>query len=315
MERQRNNAGQILANHKTIKRLIRQRNLHFMVIPGVVWMLIFCYIPISWLVIAFKEYDITKPMMAAPWVGLQQFKDVFTDSRFYGALFNTVGISFYKLIVAFPIPIIFALFLNELLNIRFKKFVQTISYLPHFISWAIFGGILLNWLSDTGFVNNVMILLGIQSDSILYNSDPKYFWWIAVLSDVWKELGWNAIIYIAAISGIDQELYDAADIDGAGRFRKMWYVTVQNIRSTIAILFILAVSNVLNGSFDQIFVLRNSMNLPASETLDLFVYNMGIVTGRFSYSTAVLLCRSVVSLGMLLFANFVSNKLTEESLF
>lgn len=298
-----------------VKRLLKQRDLHLMVIPGIIWMAIFCYIPMFWLIIAFKEYDITKPMMASPWVGLEHFREILTDSRFYDVLKNTIGISFYKLIVAFPIPIIFALFLNEIVNARLKKAVQTISYLPHFISWAIFGGILLNWLSDTGFVNNIMIALGLQSDAILYNSDPKYFWWIAVISDVWKELGWNAIIYIAAISGIDPELYDAANMDGAGRFKKMWYVTVQCIRPTIAILFILAVSNVLNGSFDQIFVLRNSMNLPASETLDLFVYNMGIVTGRFSYSTAVLFCRSVVSLLLLLLANFVSNKLTEEALF
>ncbi|MEK0317829.1 ABC transporter permease [Cohnella sp. 56] len=298
-----------------LRKLARQRNLQFMVLPGIVWMFIFCYIPIFWLIIAFKEYDITKPMLDAPWVGLKQFKEMFADSRFYEVLVNTAGISFYKLIVAFPIPILFALLLNEIVSPRFKKLIQTVTYLPHFISWAIFGGILLNWLSDTGFVNNVLIALHLQSEPVFYNSVPDYFWGIAVTSDVWKEMGWNAIIYIAAISTIDQDIYQSADIDGAGRFRKMWYITVQNIRPTIAILFILAVSNVLSGSFEQIFVLRNNMNLPKSETLDLFVYNMGIVSGRFSYSTAVLLCRSVVSLLLLLLANFVSRKLTKESLF
>ncbi len=303
------------ARQSLLNRFMRQKNLQFMVIPGVVWMFVFCYIPIFWLIIAFKEYDITKSMLNAPWVGAKHFQDIFNDSRFYDVLVNTVGISFYKLIVAFPIPIIFALFLNEIISVRFKRFVQTVTYMPHFISWAIFGGILLNWLSDTGFINNVMIALHLQSDPVFYNSIPEYFWRIAVLSDVWKEMGWNAIIYIAAISSVDQDLYHSADIDGAGRFQKMWYVTVQSIRPTIAILFILAVSNVLSGSFEQIFVLRNNMNLPASETLDLFVYNMGIVNGRFSYSTAVLLFKSVVSLALLLLANLVSKKLTDESLF
>jgi len=303
------------SSSELFRKFKRQRNLQLMVIPGVVWMFIFCYIPIFWLIIAFKEYDITRPMLAAPWVGLDQFREMFADSRFYQVMVNTVGISFYKLIVAFPIPIVFALFLNEIVGARFKRWVQTITYMPHFISWAIFGGILLNWLTDTGFVNNLLIALHLQSEPVFYNSIPEYFWSIAVISDVWKELGWNAIIYIAAISTVDQDIYDAADIDGAGRYRKMWYVTVQNIRPTIAILFILAVSNVLSGSFDQIFVLRNNLNLPASETLDIFVYNMGIANGRFSYSTAVLLFRSVISLALLLLANFVSRKLTDESLF
>lgn len=297
-----------------LKRLIKQRNLHFMVLPGIIWMIIFCYIPIVWLIIAFKNYDIAKPMIKAPWVGFQYFKEFLSDERFYRVLKNTVGISFFKVIVAFPIPIIFALFLNEMYNVKFKKFVQTVSYLPHFISWAIFGGILLNWLTDTGLINSIMIQIGIQSDTILYNADPKYFWWIAIISDVFKELGWSAIIYIAAMAGIDPELYNAADVDGAGRFSKMWHISVQSIRPTIAILFILSVSNVLNGSFEQIFVLKNNMNIPASETLDLYIYNMGLVTGRFSYSTAVLLSRSVVSLIMLLLANFVTRKLTDESL-
>lgn len=304
----------ISKNSSLVKRFIRQKNLHFMVLPGMVWMVIFCYIPIAWVVIAFKNYDIAKPMLEAPWVGFQYFKEFLSDYRFYTVLKNTVGISFYKVIVAFPIPIIFALFLNELYHLKFKKFVQTVSYLPHFISWAIFGGILLNWLTDTGLVNNVMMALGLQSEAVFYNADPQYFWWIAVISDVCKELGWSAIIYIAAMSAIDPELYNAADIDGAGRFAKMWHITIQSIRPTIAILFILAVSNVLNGSFEQIFVLRNNMNIEASETLDLYIYNMGLVTGRFSYSTAVLLARSVVSLILLLLANLISKKLTDESL-
>ncbi len=298
-----------------LKRIKQQRNLHFMVLPGMAWMLVFCYVPMIWLVISFKEYDITKPMWDSPWVGLFHFKEIFSDDRFWGVIKNTLGISFYKLIAAFPIPVIFALFLNELKNIKFKRTIQTISYLPHFISWAIFGGILLNWLSTTGLVNNIMVALNIQNERILYNSDPRYFWWIAVISDVWKELGWNAIIYLCAISGIDLNLYDAAHVDGAGRFKKMWHITVQSIRPTIAILFILAVSNVFNGSFEQIFVIRNSMNLPASETIDIFVYNMGISQGRFSYSTAVILLRSVLSLLFLLMANYASGKLTGESLF
>lgn len=286
-----------------------------MALSGVGWMLLFCLVPLIWLIIAFQDFNVARPIWEAPFVGLKHFKMFFNDPRFFRVLKNTFGISGLKLLFGFPIPILLSLFLNEIRFSKIKKIMQTATYLPHFISWAIFGGILLSWLGDKGIVNQVAIGLGIQEKSILYNSVPDYFWGISFISDTWKEMGWNAIIYLAAISSIDPSLYDAAEVDGAGRFMRMWYITVQGIRPTIAVLFIMACGNMLVGNFDQIFVLRNGLNLRASETLDLFIYNMGLSSGRFSYATAITLTRSFVSLVLLLLANWFSRKMTNESLF
>lgn len=301
--------------HRRLKALGRQWQLQSMVVPGVVWMIIFCYIPMFWLIIAFMDYSIAKPMMEAPLVGLKHFRDFVTDERFWRSIRNTLGMSSIRLVLGFPIPIFFALLVNEIGNSRFKRTVQTISYLPHFIAWTIFGGILLNWLGEGGVINQLMMALGVQQREILYNSEPKYFWWIAFLSDTLKETGWSAIIYIAAITGIDPQLYEAAELDGANRWQRMWHITIQCIRPTIAILFILAVSGLLGSNFEQIFMLKNNMNMKMAESLDLYIYNMGLVSGRHSFSTAVLFARSIVALALLLLANITSKKLSGEGIF
>lgn len=298
-----------------IKTFFQQWQLQSMVIPGIVWMFIFCYIPMFWLIIAFMDYSIAKPMLQSPLVGFKHFQDFATDERFWRSIRNTLGMSTIKLVLGFPIPIMFALLLNEIRNLRFKRSVQTISYLPHFIAWTIFGGIMLNWLGEGGVVNQVMIGLGIQDREILFISDPKYFWWITYFSDTLKETGWSAIIYIAAISGIDPALYEAAELDGANRRQRMWHITIQSIRPTIAILFILAVSGMLGSNFDQIFMLKNNMNMKMAESLDLYIYNMGLVSGRHSFSTAVLFARSIVALALLLLANSASKRLTGDGIF
>jgi putative aldouronate transport system permease protein len=298
-----------------IKAFVKQWQLQSMVIPGIVWMFIFCYIPMFWLIIAFMDYNIAKPMLESPFVGLKHFEEFLADERFWRSIRNTLGMSTIKLVLGFPIPILFALLLNEIRQVRFKRTVQTISYLPHFIAWTIFGGITLNWLGEGGVVNQLMMGLGLQDREILYISDPKYFWWIVYFSDTLKETGWSAIIYIAAISGIDPALYEAAEIDGASRWQRMWHITIQGIRPTIAILFILAVSGLLGSNFDQIFMLKNNMNLKMAESLDLYIYNMGLVSGRHSFSTAVLFARSIVALALLLLANQASKRLTGEGIF
>lgn len=298
-----------------IKTFMRQWQLQSMVIPGIVWMFIFCYIPMFWLIIAFMDYNIAKPMLESPFVGMKHFRDFVMDDRFWRSIRNTLGMSSIRLVLGFPIPILFALLLNEIRSIRFKRTVQTISYLPHFIAWTIFGGIMLNWLGEGGVFNQLMMALGIQQREILFNSDPKYFWWIAFFSDTLKETGWSAIIYIAAISGIDPGLYEAAELDGANRWQRMWYITIQCIRPTIAILFILAVSGLLGSNFEQIFMLKNNMNMKMAESIDLYIYNMGLVSGRYSFSTAVLFARSIVALGLLFLANFTSKKLNGEGIF
>ncbi|RHP35700.1 ABC transporter permease [Lachnotalea sp. AF33-28] len=304
-----------MMNNKSRRKLFcKQWQLQSMVIPGIAWMLVFCYIPLLYLIIAFMDYNIAVHLFENEWVWLKHFKAFLSDDRFWRSVKNTLGMSALRICIGFPIPILFALLLNEIRSPKFKKAVQTISYLPHFISWAIFGGILLNWLSESGIVNQLMVGLGLQSKPMLYNADPDKFWGIAFVSDTVKEMGWSAIIYLAAISGIDPGLYEAAELDGANRWQKMWHITVQCIRPTIAILFILGVSNCLGSNFDQIFFMKNSANMPKAETIDLYIYNMGLGQGRYSFSTAVLFFRSIIAFGLLQLCNFVSKKLTGESI-
>ncbi|HEY2491780.1 MAG TPA: ABC transporter permease subunit [Paenibacillus sp.] len=305
----------IPSTRKWWRKWYAQRHIQTMALLGVAWMIIFNYIPMYGVIIAFKEFDIIRSISEAPWVGLMHFRDFLDDDNLVNVIKNTLGISFIKLIVGFPLPIIFALFLNEVRSIRFKKFVQTISYLPHFLSWVVLGGILATWLADVGIINNILLALHIIDQPITYLAEPNYFWTIIITSDLWKELGWSAIIYLAAISSVSPEMYEAATIDGAGRFQKMWYITLPSIKSTISILFILAVSGVLNSNFDQILVLRNSLNDSASNVIDYYVYQTGLLSGRYSYSAAVGLIKSVIALILLLVANKISKKINDTSLF
>ncbi|EFM10759.1 binding-protein-dependent transport systems inner membrane component [Paenibacillus curdlanolyticus YK9] len=306
---------QVGRGRKLMRKLMAQRTLQIMVLLGVAWMIIFNYIPMYGIIIAFKDYVITQSITEAPWAGLEHFKAFFEDDELGNVIRNTLGISLIKLFIGFPLPVLFALFLNEIRSIRFKKAVQTISYLPHFLSWVILGGIMATWLADVGIVNDVLKGLHLIDQPITYLAEPKYFWSIVIASDIWKELGWSAIIYLAAIASVSPDLYEAATIDGAGRLQKMWYVTLPSIKGTIAILFVLAVSGVLNSNFDQILVLRNQLNDSASNVIDIYVYQMGIQQGRYSYSTAIGLIKSIIALILLLLANGVSKKLTKTSLF
>jgi putative aldouronate transport system permease protein len=300
---------------KLFTRLFNQRHLQIMVLLGVAWMIIFNYIPMFGIIIAFKEYNLITSISKAPWVGLEHFRAFLEDDELASIIRNTLGISLIKLIIGFPLPILFALFLNELRSLRFKKAVQTISYLPHFLSWVILGGIMATWLADVGIVNKILLSLNLIKEPITYLAEPSYFWGIVISSDIWKELGWSAIIYIAAMASVSPELYEAATIDGAGRFQKMWYVTLPCIKGTIAILFILAVSGVLSSNFDQILVLSNQLNDSASNVIDIYVYKTGISQGRFSYSAAVGLFKSVIALILLFIANSVTKRLSDTSLF
>ncbi|KOR77030.1 protein lplB [Paenibacillus solani] len=304
-----------LDRQRWFRKLYGQRHLQIMALLGIAWMIVFNYIPMYGIIIAFKEFNIVKSIGEAPWVGLEHFKEFFSDDDFTTVMRNTLGISLLKLFIGFPLPIIFALFLNEIRSVRYKRTIQTISYLPHFLSWVILGGILMTWLADIGIINNILLALHVIDEPITYLAEPKYFWGIIITSDIWKELGWSAIIYLAAISSISPEMYEASTIDGAGRFQKMWYITLPSIKSTISILFILAVSGVLNSNFDQILVLRNTLNESASNVIDIFVYHTGIQNGRYSYAQAVSLFKSVIAIILLLIANKVTKKLNDTSLF
>lgn len=297
------------------EKIWKQRYLQLMVIPGVIWMFVFNYIPMTGIVIAFKNFKITKSISAAPWVGFEHFIEFFKDENFANIMINTLGISFLKLLIAFPLPILFAILVNELRGARFKKTVQTISYLPHFISWVVLGGIMITWLSETGMINEVLVNFGMIKEPISFMAEPKYFWMLTVLSDTWKELGWSAIIYLAAISGIDQQMYEAATVDGASKLQKIRFITLPAIKGTIAIMFILAVANMLNSNFDQIFMLKNVLNVSRSEVIDTYVYQMGMRAGRYSYATAIGLFKSVIAMILLLTANATTKKLQGRSLF
>ncbi|GHV69404.1 sugar ABC transporter permease [Spirochaetia bacterium] len=305
-------------------RLREEKYLQIMALAGLLWMLIFNYAPMYGIIAGFKRnYRITESLFSlnflrSPWgdhFGFQHFLTFFRDPEFADIMVNTLGISLLKLAIGFPLPIIFALLLNELRLQRFKRVVQTISYLPHFLSWVVLGGILTTWLSDSGFLNQLFIAMGLIREGITYLAYPQYFWPVIVISDVWKELGWSAIIYLAAISGIDQELYEAAEIDGAGRLRRMWSITLPCIKGTITVLFILAVGGLLNSNFDQIFVLWNTLNAPRSTVIDIYVYTVAMRSMRFSYATAIGLFKSVIAFILLFIANNVTRRINDVSLF
>jgi len=301
--------------NRFLSKFYGQRYLQAMALLGVAWMILFNYLPMYGIIIAFKDYIGIGNYTKAPWAGWEHFRTIFEDDLMINVIRNTLGISLLKLIIGFPIPIIFALFLNELRSLRFNRIVQTITYLPHFLSWVILGGILTTWLADIGIVNDVLMGLGLVKEPIFYLSEPKYFWTIVITSDIWKEFGWSAIIYIAAISSISPDLYEAATIDGAGRFQRMRYITVPSIKGTISILFILAVGNILNSNFDQILVLKNQLNESTSSVIDIYVYEIGIKQGRFSYSAAVGLVKGIIALFLLLLANSFSKRMNQSSLF
>ncbi|NOU69395.1 ABC transporter permease subunit [Paenibacillus sp. LMG 31461] len=287
-----------------------------MVWPGVLFLLIFSYIPMYGILIAFKDYDLFLGVSGSPWVGLEHFKEFFIDANFMNVLRNTLAMNILVLIFGFPAPIVFALFLNELTTARFKRFVQTISYLPHFVSWVIFGGLIMTVLSPSnGILNLLLQKLHIINEPLNFMGKPELFWFIMVGAEMLKGIGWGAIIYIAAIAGVDQELYEAAKIDGAGRFQRMWYITVPSIMGTIVIMLIFAVSSILNTGIEQMLVMQNPLNLDVSETIDTYVYKVGLQQMRYSYSTAVGLAKSLVALILLIGANQVTRKISGNSLF
>ncbi len=322
--KQKNNELPTIPKKSFLARLREEKYLQIMALLGIVWMLIFNYIPMYGILIAFKKnFFITTPLFSkkfftTPWAdhfGFQHFLNFFKDEEFFNVMSNTLGISILKLIFNFTLPIIFALLLNEVRNVRFKKVVQTITYMPHFLSWVVLGGILTTWLGESGLFNELLIKLGVLKEGVAFLAYPKYFWAITVISDLWKELGWSAIIYLAAISGIDQEMYEAAKVDGASRWKQIWTITLPSIAPTVTIMFILAVGGLLNTNFDQILVLNNPLNAPRSNVLDIYVYQTAMRGMRYSYASAIGLFKSVIAFILLFIANQVTKKLNDTSLF
>lgn len=294
--------------------------LFLMAMLGVVFLMVFNYLPMFGIVVALKDMDrvlnITKALVEKPFVGFDNFTAFLNDKEFINIMMNTLGMNFLQLIIGFPAPIIFALLLNEVIHAKFKKMVQTITYMPYFISWVVFGGIVIGMLSsDGGLINTILIQLKIIDSAIPFTSKPEYFWGIVIISGIIKGIGWGTVIYLAAITSVDQDQYEAAVIDGANRFQKMWYVTLPNISGTIIVFLLLNISNLLTSNFDQIYILQNSLNYARSEVIDTYVYKLGIAQMRYSYTTAVGLFKSVIAITLLALSNMIAKKYLDRGLY
>lgn len=303
------------------KILWKYRYFYLMLFPVLIWYLIFCYFPIYGSILAFKEFDFSKGIWGSPWVGWRNFADLLRDYDYWTAFKNTLWISCGKLLFCFPAPIVLAVLLNEIGRSKLKKFYQTVFTFPHFLSWVVLSGIIINILASNGLFNQLAALFGYAPSSPL--TDPAKFRAILYISQIWKEIGWDAIIYLAALAGINPELYEAAEVDGANRLQRMLHITWPGIRGTVTILFILTVGQFMSGggavtgsSFDQVVNLYNPSVYQVGDIIDTFIYRISFTMGgNFGYMTAAGLIKSVINLTLLYSANSFVKKLGEPGLF
>ena len=280
--------------------------LSLMLLPVIIYYIVFHYAPMYGVIIAFKNYSFSRGIIGSPWAGLANFKRMFASASFFEVFRNTLLISFYKLITGFPAPVVFAILLNELKNAKFKKTVQTISYLPHFLSWVILGGMFIQLLALSGPVNIMLSKLGVSS--VYFLGDVKYFRSVLVVTSLWKSIGWGSIIYLAALTGIDPQLYEAAKIDGAGKFKQILHVTLPALVPVITIMFIFSVGSIINDDFDQIFNLYNEAVYSVGDVISTYNYRIGLLNSEYSYSTAVGLFKNIISVVLIVSTNFIAKK-------
>ena len=297
------------------KEFKRQKVLMFWAAIFVIYGVIFYYLPLGGWVIAFQNYKPALGMFKSEFVGLQKFQQLFSDSSFLGVIRNTLAMGVINLVLTFVAAIVFAILLNEIRMKFAKKAVQTISYLPHFLSWIVVTGILRDILSGTGIVNELLMKVGATDQAINFFANPDYFWWIVGFSNVWKETGWNAIIYLAAITAIDPSLYEAAAIDGAGRWAKIRHIILPGIRPTVMILLLMNVGNVLNAGFEVQYLLGNGLVQSVSQTIDIYVLKWGISQGDYAIGTAAGIFKSFVSIVLIVLANQFAKRTGDEQLF
>lgn len=311
----KNNTGAPSKKLRLAKRLYNQRWLMLMLLIPVVWYIIFCYIPMGGLILAFKDFKFSKGIFGSDWVGLKNFKDLFTDYYFPLIVRNTVCTSFLKIVFGFPAPIILALMLNELRRTKLKRLVQTVSYLPYFVSWVVVIGMLRLMLSaDGGVINRLLVAVGIIDQPISFLQRSNAIWPIAVISDIWKNVGWNTIVYLAAITSIDQTMYEAAALDGAGRFRRIWSITLPSIRSTIIILFIMNLGSLFSSNFDQMYMLNVGSVGDVAETIDTYIYNFGVKQLNYGIGTALNIVRTIVAFVFVSGGNWIAKKIGEDGI-
>jgi putative aldouronate transport system permease protein len=290
-----------------LHRAWKYRQLYILFIPAAIFLIIFAYVPYSGLVMAFQNFSPRRGIFGSPWVGLEHFQYLFGRAGFFQILLNTVLISLYKLVFGMPIPIIFALLLNEIRWLAFRRVSQTLASFPHFLSWVVYGGLMVIFLAPGGAFANTLAALDLQDPRLL--STPETFRSVLVVTEILKEFGWSAIIYLAAITAIDPTLYEAAMVDGANRWQQMRHITLPAIRGVIVILFILHLGRILDAGFEQVFVMYNPSVYSVAEIIDTYVYRIGLVSGRFSLGTAVGVFKGVIGLFLILSSNQVLKRL------
>lgn len=295
------------------KRYWKHRYLMSLFLPAVLYYLVFHYAPLYGIQIAFKDFIFRRGIWASPWVGLTHFSDMFELISFREVFANTLIISLYKLVWGFPVPIIFALLINELRSGLFKKITQTVSYLPHFISWVILGGLFLQFLSPSlGPINQILKALG--ASPIYFLADPAWFRSILVMTMIWKEMGWSSIIYLAALTGVEREVYEAALADGAGRFRRMWHVSLPALIPVFTIMLIFAAGSLIQDDFDQIFNLYNASVYRVADVLSTYTYRTGLVQMNYSFATAVGLFKNLLAFALVVLTNGIARKINDYSI-
>lgn len=303
---------------KSYLRIIsKQKYIWFMLTPFLIWFVVYSYVPIYGWVMAFVDYNIGKPLFSSSFVGFKHFKEfIFDSGDFLKIIRNSLVLNILNLFLSNALAIIFAILLNEVRKLWFKRVVQTVSYLPYLISWVIVANIFNVFFSyNDGIINQILMSLHLINEPVFFLAEPKYSWTILTFANVWKTVGWNAIIYIAAISGINAEYYDAADVDGAGRFGKIWHVTLPALIPTITVIFLMNAGWILNTGFEQYYLLGNSMTLDYTDVIDTYTIRYGLEQGLLSYATAVGVFRSAISVTILFIANSLSKKYTENRLF
>lgn len=296
-----------------LKNFKRNKYLYLFLVPSILYFVIFKYAPMYGIIIAFKEFRFADGILGSEWVGLKYFTRLFTSQDFFHILRNTLLLNLYNIIFGFPIPILLAVLLNEVKSNSFKKTVQSVLYIPHFISWVILGGIVISLLSpSSGMINTVLGKLGIAPIFFMKSE----FWWVVsyVVSGIWQSAGWGTIIYLAAITGIDSQLYEAAVIDGAGKLRQMWNITLPGISSTIAVLLILRMGKMMEVGFEQVYILQNDAVRMVSEVISTYEYRIGLLGMQYSYTTALGLFKGVVGLVLISLTNRICKTLGEEGL-
>lgn len=302
-------------NKKSLKsKLLHYWPLYVMLLPAIIYYILICYVPMAGNVLAFKEYSFKKGIWGSDFVGLRYFESFFKSYDALRLIKNTLTVGFIKCILEFPFAIILALLLNELKNLKFKKASQTITYLPHFLSSVIIVTMIQRLLApNNGVINQIIAGLG-GDGSTFFLMDAKYFLGILFSMDLWRNIGWDSIIYLAAISSVDTSLYEAAQMDGCGKLKRMWHITLPGIRGTIGLLFIMGVGGLLSSGFEQIYLLRTPGNMQLADTLDTYVVRVGLQGGQFGYATAIGLIQGLVGLVLVITTNKICKKLTEVSL-